>query len=167
MAKEDIYEYVLQDPVYAPDWHWVTGDIALGSYPLNPALNDILDSGVTAILSLRMDEPDYDLDLFDRSHVCLVEDFMPFPYQQLVDAIGFLHTAVRDGHKVYVHCFAGMSRSPFVVACFLMLERNIPFEEAVSSLKDIRPIVSPQPGLYSASVLARLREDRDTILGGA
>ena len=164
MARTDIYQYVEEDPVYRPDWHWITDDIALGSYPLEPALNELLESGVTAIMSLRIDEPDYDVDLFERHHLCPVEDLEPFPYAKLVDAVRFLHCAIRDGHKVYVHCFAGMSRSPFVVACYLMLERDIPFAEAVAQLQDIREIVSPSRTLWSNGVLDRLLADREAIL---
>jgi hypothetical protein len=163
MARTDIYLYVQEDPCYAPEWHWITDDIALGSYPLDGALRDILASGVSAIMSLRVDEPDYDVDLFDRAHVCCVEDREPFPYAKLVGAIRFLHKAIRDGHKVYVHCFAGMSRSPFVVACYLMLERGIPFEEAVAFLKNIREIVAPSRTLWQDGVLDRLLADREAI----
>lgn len=164
MAKTDIYRYVAEDPVYAPDWHWVTDNIAVGSYPLDAAFDEILVSGVTAIMSLRMDEPDYDLARFDRYHLCPVEDREPFPYDRLVDAIRFLHRAVHDGHKVYVHCFAGMSRSPFVVACYLMLDRMIPFDDAVTLLQDAREIVSPSPTLWSGGVVERLIANRDSIL---
>jgi hypothetical protein len=164
MAKTDIYRYASEAPEYAPEWHWVTDDIALGSYPLDQAFNEILESGITAIMSLRTDEPDYDLSRFQRYHICSVEDLEPFPYRKLVEAIRFLNTAVSDGHKVYVHCFAGMSRSPFVVACYLMLARNIPFEEAVSLLRDVREVVSPSRYLWSNGVLERLMENREAIL---
>lgn len=164
MAKTDIYRYVEEDPQYGPDWHWITDSIAVGSYPLDAAFDEILVSGVTAIISLRIDEPDYDLTRFDRYHLCPVNDMEPFPYERLVDAIRFLHAAVHDGHKVYVHCFAGMSRSPFVVACYLMLTRNIPFEEAVSLLQEVRDVVSPSRALWSGGVLDRLLADREAIL---
>ena len=67
MAKTDIYHYVKNDPAYSPEWHWITEDIALGSYPLDGVLNQLLEAGITAIISMRMDEPDYDPSLFDES----------------------------------------------------------------------------------------------------
>lgn len=165
MAKEDIYYYCETQPEYDPDWHWVTDRVALGSYPLDAALNDLLQQGVTAICSLRMDEPDYDLDRFEAAHVAQVDDGRPFPYEVLTAAIRFLHENIRAGRKVYVHCFAGISRSSFVVATYLMLTEGIAFEEAVARLRSVRPVVFPHPMLYTPALLDRLREDREGILG--
>lgn len=164
MAKEDIYFYCETQPEYHPEWHWITEGIALGSYPLDAALNDLLEQGVTAICSLRMDEPDYDLDLFEAAHVASVEDGCPFPYEQLTNALRFLHAHLRAGRKVYVHCFAGVSRSAFVVSCYLMLTEGISFDEAVARVRAIRPIVFPNAMLYNPATLARLLRDRDHIL---
>lgn len=165
MAKEDIYHYCATDPVYHPEWHWITDNIALGSYPLDPALQEILDAGISAIISLRMDEPDYDLALFEEACVLEVEDGRPFPYDDLVQGLAFLHDVVESGRKVYVHCFAGVSRSSFFVACYLMLREQWSFEDAVRYVQSRRSQCSPDPGLYSRPLLERLSEDRSVVLG--
>ncbi|HEY3267844.1 MAG TPA: dual specificity protein phosphatase [Armatimonadota bacterium] len=164
MARTDIYHYCETQPEYDPEWHWITEDIALGSYPLEPALREIRAQGVTAIVSLRWDEPDYDTALFDDFHIACVDDKVPFPYDQLTAALRFIHRNLSAGRKVYVHCFAGISRSAFVVCCYLMLRDGIPFREVVERVRAIRPIVDPHPALYTEAVLRRLEADRSRIL---
>lgn len=164
MARADIYYYCETQPEYDPEWHWITDQIALGSYPLPPAMGDLRDQGVNAIISVRWDEPDYDLDQFEDAHVACVDDGRPFPYDQLTDILRFLHRNVLAGRKVYVHCFAGISRSSFVVSCYLMLTRRITFDEAVAFVRGIRDRVSPHPALYTPTTLDMLERDREAIL---
>jgi predicted protein tyrosine phosphatase len=164
VAREDIYYYCATDPVYDPEWHWITDQIALGSYPLEPAMEELLKQGVRAILSVRMEEPDYVTSRFEDAAALLVEDWFPFPYDLLVEGIRFIDRNVRAGRRVYVHCFAGVSRSSFLVSCYLMLVRGIPFEEALATVRDRRPIVSPHPGLFDDELLERLVAERETIL---
>ena len=167
MAKQDIYRYIEVDPAYEPGFHWVTKDIALGSYPLESEIQTLLDAGVTAIVSLRMDEPDYDLERFQTACVMLVEDGTPFPYPYLVEGLAFLHEALLEGNKVYVHCFAGISRSAFFVSCYLMLRDNITFDEAVGRVQSVRSKCQPNPMLYDETVIDRLLADKDRIFSGA
>ena len=164
MARADIYHYCETQPEYDPEWHWITDQIAMGSYPLQAALDELLGQGINAIVSVRWDEPDYDLDLFEDAHIGCVEDGCPFPYDQLTDALRFIHRNVQAGRKVYVHCFAGVSRSAFVVACYLMLTGDISFTEAVSTVRAIRARVDPHTALWDREMLDRLRSERDAIL---
>jgi protein-tyrosine phosphatase len=48
---------------------------------------------------------------------------------------------------VLVHCAQGVSRSPTVLATYLACLRGTSFEEEVDKLKELRPIVSPNPVL--------------------
>jgi hypothetical protein len=165
MPNPDIYHWCETDPVYDPQWHWITDQIALGSYPLDPALNEILESGITASITLLEHGPDFDTGLFDAAHVIRVYDRCLFPYDDLVAGLRFLHTTVGQGRKVYVHCFAGISRSAFLVSCYLMLRHNIPFPEAVARVQAIRSICSPHPVLYTEELLQRLCSERESIIG--
>lgn len=166
MARTDIYHYVENDPAYSPEWHWITEDIALGSYPLDGVLNELLESGITAIISMRMDEPDYDPSLFDESLALLVEDGKPYPFETLAYGLTFLHRVLTEGHKVYVHCFAGISRSAFFVASYLMLRDNIEFAEAVARVRSARDKSRPHPALWSDELIRQLRENKARILLG-
>lgn len=49
-------------------------------------------------------------------------------------------TQTRDaGQKVLVHCNGGVSRSPSVVVAYLMKDRNITFDTALSFVQASRP----------------------------
>lgn len=49
---------------------------------------------------------------------------------------------------VFVHCQAGMSRSATVVAAYLMRELNLDPVDAVSFLRERRPVVDPSPTFW-------------------
>lgn len=64
----------------------------------------------------------------------------------------FIEDALKKGGSVYVHCLMGISRSPTLVAAYLMKTRNISAEEALTFLVERRPIVSPNDGFRAALV---------------
>jgi len=45
-----------------------------------------------------------------------------------------------------VHCSAGISRSPMVVAAYLMRRRGMSLREALGQIVQVRPQVSPNAG---------------------
>lgn len=47
----------------------------------------------------------------------------------------------KQGHPIYVHCHAGMQRSPAVVAFFLMAVHRMSADQAKAYIKQRRPIV--------------------------
>jgi len=58
--------------------------------------------------------------------------------RKLPECVVALNQMLHAGHSVYVHCTAGVSRSPTVVAAYLHWCLDWPLEEAVSHLKGIR-----------------------------
>lgn len=54
-----------------------------------------------------------------------------------------LHGLLRQGHRVYVHCTAGINRAPLVVLTYLTLVEGIGLEEAMTLLLRARPEVCP------------------------
>lgn len=62
----------------------------------------------------------------------------------------FIRAALEEGGAVYVHCLMGMSRSPTIVAAYLIAEHGFTTEEALEFLTKIRPIVDPNAGFRRA-----------------
>jgi len=58
----------------------------------------------------------------------------------IIDAVG----AAKG--KVLVHCSAAISRSPTVIAGYLMKRRRITLRESLTVLVDASSVVSPNPG---------------------
>jgi hypothetical protein len=62
----------------------------------------------------------------------------------------FIRSALQSGGTMYVHCLMGMSRSPTLVAAYLITEKGMTDEEALNYLQSVRPIVDPNDGFRKA-----------------
>ncbi|KAK3085745.1 hypothetical protein FSP39_008099 [Pinctada imbricata] len=56
-------------------------------------------------------------------------------------AAEFIHNALLEGGRVFVHCHMGVSRSATIVLAYLMLKQNIHLTEAVKILRRRREIL--------------------------
>ena len=66
------------------------------------------------------------------------------------DATTFIEEALRKNEGVYVHCFAGVSRSPTIVAAYLMRYYGFSVNDALQYIKERRPIIAPNDGFREA-----------------
>ncbi|XP_051525878.1 dual specificity protein phosphatase 26-like [Myxocyprinus asiaticus] len=53
----------------------------------------------------------------------------------------FIHTALKGGGKILVHCHVGVSRSATIVLAYLMLKHNMTLVEAINTVKEGRGII--------------------------
>jgi hypothetical protein len=70
---------------------------------------------------------------------CDISGLLPHTYDMI-------ESALRDGHKVLVHCFAGKSRSGAVVVAYLMRKLGLTLQAALLNVQERRPIVEPNIG---------------------
>jgi predicted protein tyrosine phosphatase len=68
----------------------------------------------------------------------------------------------QGGHVVLVHCRAGISRSPTVVMAYLILHRDMTFEEAETLVRGARNFVCPIS--YWRGILGGLESVREAVL---
>ena len=61
-------------------------------------------------------------------------------------ALTFIKEAISGGGTVFVHCFAGISRSASCIIAYLMQEYDMAFYEAMSFTWKRRPIIFPNYG---------------------
>jgi atypical dual specificity phosphatase len=61
-------------------------------------------------------------------------------------ACAILDEASASNRRVLVHCSAAISRSPAVVAGYLIRRRGYSLEGALEALRKVRPVVSPNRG---------------------
>ncbi|TFK71802.1 phosphatases II [Pluteus cervinus] len=71
-------------------------------------------------------------------------------------ACRFIDQAIRGGGVVLVHCNQGLSRSPAVVAAYLMWTRRISATEALDVVRTARDQVWTNPGFQEQLVLFEL-----------
>ncbi|MDY0170548.1 MAG: dual specificity protein phosphatase family protein [Thermoguttaceae bacterium] len=121
-------------------------NIFLGSCPTS--LSDIerlkAEFGITAVLNVQTDEDmaywetkwaDLEAGYQQRGIECRrvpVVDFQPDDLaRRLPDCVQALEKLLRAGHTVYVHCSAGMNRSPSTVVAYLHWTQGMTLDEAL------------------------------------
>jgi protein-tyrosine phosphatase len=138
--------------------------LAVGSHPHAPEHMMALarQHGVTSVLCLQSDD-----DLASRGlqwsvlwqfYMRLGLDVIRVPITDfdkkdllahLDAAVAALHDALVDGGKVYVHCSAGLNRSPTVIIGYLVKHRGMALEEAVAWISEKHRCV-PYPDVLEA-----------------
>ena len=140
------------------NWNVVRHDLVVGSCPRTPSDLDALrvETRVSAVLSVQHDdclakqEIDYPRQVRYGRRLgltmerCPLRDFDPADQQRgLPAAVCALYGLLRQGHRVYIHCTAGINRSPLVVLTYLTLIEGMSLEEAMTLLLRARPAVCP------------------------
>jgi protein-tyrosine phosphatase len=62
------------------------------------------------------------------------------------DAYKFIDEAIENKQNILVHCYAGISRSPTIVASYLMKKLCISRDQALDMIKQKRHIINPNSG---------------------
>lgn len=104
----------------------------------------LIDSGITAVLNVAAEimPPHYQSDIISAK-VGLIDGPGNYPSLYTV-AIQILDVLLTEEEMVLVHCVAGISRSPFIVACYLVLKQDISYREAEQFILSRRPEVNIQ-----------------------
>ena len=156
-----------QTPSPAWSWHlnWDTirHDLTVGSCPYGPADLDRLqtEAQISAVLSLQHDECLEKLEIdyprlarHGRSQGLLMDrspmrDFDPEDQRRrLPEAVRILHELLSQGHRVYLHCTAGINRSSLAAVAYLTWIEGQPLDDAMALLRRARPEVSPYWDAY-------------------
>jgi predicted protein tyrosine phosphatase len=140
------------------NWNEIRDDIVIGSCPLKTADIDRISeqTGATALLSVQHDECrdhfgiDYEQHRRhgERAGLAMVNapmrDFDP-PEQRerLPVAVFYLHKLITGGRKVYVHCTAGVNRSPLTVLGYLTFVEGMSSDDAMALIRRGRPEAEP------------------------
>jgi hypothetical protein len=95
----------------------------------------------TAILCLSETKDPYTAPVYQWSPI---PDAAPAPsLDWLREQVAFIDEQRRAGRTVFVHCDAGISRSPMVAAAYLMWLHHWTCDQALDFLRKKRPIISP------------------------
>jgi protein-tyrosine phosphatase len=128
----------------------VTPKLLVGPAPFDVEDYQQLKSvGVTVILSLQSPEDLEGRTMADVAaaaqsvsivfHNIPITDFDSLDLRwRLPKCIKVLNQLMSDGHTVYVHCTAGVMRSPTVAAAYLHCTEHWPLEAALERLHEVR-----------------------------
>jgi hypothetical protein len=107
----------------------------LGGYVKEPP------PGTRAVLNLCGDKDPYKAE-FSEWH--FIPDAAPAPsLDWLREQVAFVDKERSAGHPVYIHCWAGISRSAMVTTAYLMVHNHWTRDEALKYIRSKRSIVSP------------------------
>lgn len=131
---------------------WVlTTELAVGSAPQhNEDLQELSREKVRSVLTLCSPHevvlPQSLLQEFHWERAAMPDHrayHPPAPHhlEQAIDALARL----RQHGPVYVHCLAGVERSPLVAAAWLMRERGLNRLQALDYLMQVHPLTNPMP----------------------
>jgi len=133
-------------------------DIFVGSAPRNPIDVKRLHSQlkVTAILSLQTDSDfknyQIDFDELSNEYENAEMQFYRFPItdfdavdmsKKLVEPVQMLASLIDQGHRVYVHCNAGICRAAGTVLGYLHAYKGMDLDEGLKYMREKRPMVNP------------------------
>ena len=131
---------------------WVTSRIAISEYPSSKTDLGQFD----AVLNLDRFTPYH--TTVHHVHLPIIDGHGNEP-EEIAGVLRHMHALVERG-RVLVHCAAGVSRSPFIIALYLSWRTNLSFDEAVArvALRRRRPL-NIDPGLLA------IKDDILAILG--
>jgi protein-tyrosine phosphatase len=87
-----------------------------------------------------------------------IRDVQPIPIALLSAILEAIFQAVAEGATL-VHCHAGLSRAPTLIAAFLDQTGSVRFEEAIRFLRKLRPEIAPSPNLIQSVTSQIVCED--------
>jgi atypical dual specificity phosphatase len=140
------------------NWGEISPQLVVGACPMTAADVSRIRKGteVSAILSLQHDEClaywgiDYDAIRDQAARLglaidrCPVRDFdIPNQRERLPYAVAALNRFLAEGHRTYVHCTAGLGRSPLAVLGYLSWLEGRPAGEAMHMILRARPGAVP------------------------
>jgi len=129
-----------------PTLRWVIPQqLSIGSLP-PPALHPVMmNAGIKAVLSLCPEAegqlPPEMLNSFQCLRYPLPDSYSAETLQidQLAEAVAIVHECMIEQRPIYVHCLAGVERSPTVCAAYLCLHQNLQPWEALHWLRQVNP----------------------------
>jgi atypical dual specificity phosphatase len=127
-------------------------ELAVGSFPKNAASAAKLQAmGVTAILCLNEEAelavPAEVSSQFLWHRIAIPDGYtggIPDP-DHFAAALEILTAWRQTGQIMYVHCMAGIGRSPSVCAAYLVHQKRLPLPEAIQFVKNCHAVADPDP----------------------
>lgn len=134
-----------------PSWNEIEPLLYLGSvdaYKDDKFMGKI--SAIVSITRISTDEfglpPHISVKYGNHLDICLPDHEDANIVQHFDESYTFITNHILEGHAVFVHCAAGISRSATLVAAYLMRANKWTAYAALSLIKEKRPCIRPNDG---------------------
>ena len=121
----------------------ITENLYLGNIYDAQNINKLLKLGIKKVLSLILDKQLLSYPQEIEHKIIYISDF---PSENIIQYFGECLLFIDDNKKILVHCVAGASRSATIVIAYIMWKNQLEFKEAITYVKQIRPIINPNYG---------------------
>lgn len=144
--KQSIFSYYMEKKDLTPDYSQITDKIFLGNEDTARS-NEILQQNNISHILICADYcekffPDiYEYKILNLDDAIDQEIISSFP-----TACEFIDSSINN---IYIHCVAGISRSPAIVIGYLMYKNKSSFEEAYNIVKAKRKRICPNQGFIN------------------
>lgn len=125
----------------------ITSRIFLGDANCAQNLKWLKKNKITHIINAAKEVPNYFPSKFKYLNLNM-EDSTDYIIEKLDRAIKFILEAIYESplpnnNYIYIHCYAGISRSASVVAYYLIICRHMTLNQAIQFIKNKRPQIKP------------------------
>lgn len=113
------------------------------------AIKDL--KNIDQIISIISNDELGDWDPFDSiglpRKVINFEDKKEGISRYLDEVVDFIHELLASGKRVFIHCYAGISRSPSFVIAYLIKYKHMSYKKAEEFVGNKRDIINPHSSL--------------------
>lgn len=125
----------------------ISRNIFLGDYRDAQNVQELKRKGITHVLSCAGELPQVPYPSSIKSIKLGLDDTEDENIDYFFEYTNkFIEDALNSGGKILVHCAAGISRSPTILAWYLMSKTGKSSYEVIAYLKSKRSIVNPNAG---------------------
>ena len=145
----DIEEHF--NEIIAPDPNTKIGGLYLGDIEGAQDIQLLRSKGITHVLTLLGEDNKVKFEFKENEidHKFIVAlDGMDYPIRDHFDETYAYITAARQTGNVFVHCFAGVTRSPTIVIAYLIKSTKKSAEECYKHVKSRRSYAFPNKGFF-------------------
>ena len=137
-AKRKLHGMITGKP---DNFSWlIEGKLAGSAIPTSKdEIKWIQEEGVKSILTIREEALEFPLPA-EMKYLHVHSNDMGVPeFDDLINAVDFIHQRITNNEPVMVHCLAGLGRTGTILACYLIKYQKLSADDSIQKVRESRP----------------------------